>query len=93
MSYDIESALIAALNGAPLPKSPNATIRKNFSSPSYHRHKTTFVYSVQESWGGPRFKFEHSENTFIREDVKRKSEEAINHHGYINVVLLDIIQS
>lgn len=93
MKYDIEAALHAALNGKPLPKPAGATIRKNFAPPSYHRHKLTFKYSVQESWGGPRFVFEHSENTFVREEVKQKCEELIKERGYINVALLDIIQS
>ena len=93
MSYDVESALRAALNGQPLPKSKNATIRKNFAPPSFHRHQITYEYSVQESWGGPRFKIQVSDDTFIREDVKRKAEKLIAAKGYTNVVLLDVIQS
>lgn len=93
MSYDIEAALHAALNGKPIPKSKNATIRKNFTPPSYHRHQCTYRYSVQESWGGPRFAIEVTEDTFIREEVKRKADNLINQKGYKNVVLLDVIQS
>lgn len=93
MQYDIEEALRSALNGVPMPKSKNATIRKNFSPPAFHRHQTTVKYSVQESWGGPRFILEVTEDTFIREEVKRKAETIIANKGYQNVVLLDVIQS
>lgn len=33
--YDIEAALRSALNGVPMPKSKNATIRKNFAPPAF----------------------------------------------------------
>lgn len=93
MTYNIEEALRSALNGVPMPKSKNSTIRKNFAPPSFHRHQTTFKYSVQESYGGPRFILEVTDDTFIREDVKRKAENLITEKGYTNVVLLDVIQS
>lgn len=93
MSNDIEAALRAALNGQPLPKSKNATIRKNFAPPSFHRHQVTFKYSVQEAWGGPRFVIDVSKDTFIHDEVKQKAAALIAEKGYTNVVLLDVIQS
>lgn len=93
MAYDIETLLRDALNGTPLPKSKNATIRKNFSAPAFHRHRITLKYSVQESWGGPRFVLDVSQDTFIHEEVKRKAEKLIEEKGYKNVVLLDVIKS
>ena len=90
-SYDIEALLSAALNGQPLPKSSTATIRKNFAPPSHHRHSVTYRYSVQESWGGPRFVVTYKENTIMHEEVKRKAIEDMNRKGYINITLLDKI--
>lgn len=93
MSRAIEEALRQALNGEHTTSPKSASIRKNFSPPSYYPHKVTFRYSVQESWGGPRFVVEYSDNTIVRESVKRKSEEEMERKGYTNVVLLDVIQS
>lgn len=92
-TYDVEAALRSALNGVPMPKSKNATIRKNFAAPAFYPHKVTFRYSVQESYGGPRFVVEYSENTIIREEVKRKAETDMKKKQYTNVVLLEVIQS
>lgn len=92
-AYDIEEALRLALNGAPMPKSKTATIRKNFAPPAFFPHKVTCRYSVQASYGGPRFIVEYSKNTISREEVKRIAELDMNTKKYTNVVLLDVIQS
>lgn len=94
MSYNIERALRAALNGAPLPKSPGTTIRKNFAAPAYHRHQITMRFSVQEAWGGPRFAVEYSEkNTIDRKKVNDDAHADMAKKGYKNVVLLEVTQS
>lgn len=88
MSYDVEALLHAALNGQPLPKPRGATIRKNFNPPSHFRHQAIVRYSVQESWGGPRFIFEHKENSIRHEEVKQNAIEKMKQKGYINEVFV-----
>lgn len=90
MTYDVEAALRAALNGQPLPKSRNATIRKNFAPPSFFRHQITVRYSVQESWGGPRFVVSFTEDSIIHEQVKQNAIAEMNRLGYTNIFFLDL---
>lgn len=90
MAYDVEALLHAALNGQPLPKPRGATIRKNFSPPAHFRHQVIVQYSVQESWGGPRFIFTHKENSIMREEVKRKAIEKMKQLGYINEIFVGL---
>jgi hypothetical protein len=90
MAYDVEALLHAALNGQPLPRPKGATIRKNFTPPAHFKHQITVKYSVQESWGGPRFVFSHKENSINRNQVKQNAIEKLHKLGYINEIFLDL---
>lgn len=88
----IEAQLRAALRGEALPQF-RKTIRKDFNPPHHHPYKTTYIYSVQEAWGGPRFHVEFSLNTFNETEVQQYAQRMIAERGYINVVLLDKVKS
>lgn len=92
MSTSIEAMLGRALRGEQ-PQQVRKPVRKNFSAPQYHRYKTTYIYSVQESYGGPRIRVEYSLPTFNSTEVQQYAEQKMAECGYTNAVLLDVVKS